>query len=110
MGANHPGEIGYLSQIARPDVAVITNAGAAHLEGFGDIEGVASAKGEILSGLDPRGVAVLNADDDYFPLWRRVITSYSIHYTKLYEALKSLTIKPLANFPLKPQLKKTASF
>ncbi len=72
MGANHPGEIGYLSQIARPDVAVITNAGAAHLEGFGDIEGVASAKGEILSGLDPRGVAVLNADDDYFPLWRRL--------------------------------------
>jgi UDP-N-acetylmuramoyl-tripeptide--D-alanyl-D-alanine ligase len=71
MGANHPEEIGYLAQIARPDVAVITNAGAAHLEGFGDLPGVARAKGEILSGLDAQGVAVLNADDDYFPLWRQ---------------------------------------
>jgi UDP-N-acetylmuramoyl-tripeptide--D-alanyl-D-alanine ligase len=72
MGANHPGEIGYLSQIAHPDVAVITNAGAAHLEGFGDLKGVAMAKGEILSGLVPQGVAVLNADDDFFPLWRQL--------------------------------------
>ena len=73
MGANHPGEIGYLTQIARPDVAVITNAGAAHLEGFGDLNGVARGKGEILSGLDALGVAVLNADDDYFPLWRQLV-------------------------------------
>ena len=73
MGANHPGEIGYLTQIARPDVAVITNAGAAHLEGFGDLDGVARGKGEILGGLDALGVAVLNADDDYFPLWRQFV-------------------------------------
>ena len=69
MGANHPDEIGYLTHIARPDVAVITNAGAAHLEGFGDLQGVALAKGEILSGLAPQGVAVLNADDDFFSYW-----------------------------------------
>ncbi|WP_316368107.1 UDP-N-acetylmuramoyl-tripeptide--D-alanyl-D-alanine ligase [Candidatus Thiodiazotropha sp. CDECU1] len=73
MGANHPGEIGYLSHIAHPDVALITNAGAAHLEGFGDLQGVARAKGEILSGLRPGGIAVLNADDDYFPLWREFL-------------------------------------
>ncbi|MCU7904630.1 MAG: UDP-N-acetylmuramoyl-tripeptide--D-alanyl-D-alanine ligase [Candidatus Thiodiazotropha sp. (ex Epidulcina cf. delphinae)] len=73
MGANHPGEIGYLSQIAHPDVAVITNAGAAHLEGFGDLQSVARAKGEILNGLKPSGIAVLNADDDYFPLWRELL-------------------------------------
>jgi UDP-N-acetylmuramoyl-tripeptide--D-alanyl-D-alanine ligase len=71
MGANHPGEIGCLSLIARPDVALINNAGAAHLEGFGDLEGVARAKGEILSGLKPSGIAVLNADDQFFPLWRK---------------------------------------
>ncbi len=70
MGANHPGEIGYLTHIARPDVAVITNAGAAHLEGFGDLQGVAGAKGEILDGLAANGVAVLNGDDDFFPYWR----------------------------------------
>ncbi len=73
MGANHPGEIGYLSRIAHPDVALITNAGAAHLEGFGDLPGVARAKGEILSGLKARGIGVLNADDDYFPLWRETL-------------------------------------
>lgn len=71
MGANHPGEIGYLTHIARPDVAVITNAGAAHLEGFGDLPGVARAKGEILGGLVPEGVAVLNADDAFFADWRQ---------------------------------------
>ena len=69
MGANHAGEIAYLTKLARPDVVVITNAGAAHLEGFGSIKGVAHAKGEILQG-DPRPqVAVLNADDKYFPYW-----------------------------------------
>jgi UDP-N-acetylmuramoyl-tripeptide--D-alanyl-D-alanine ligase len=72
MGANHPGEIGYLSQIARPDVALINNAGAAHLEGFGNLTGVAHAKGEILSGLKPSGIGVLNADDRFFPLWRKL--------------------------------------
>lgn len=69
MGANHAGEIAYLTKLVRPDVVVITNAGAAHLEGFGSIKGVAHAKGEILQG-DPRPqVAILNADDKYFPYW-----------------------------------------
>jgi UDP-N-acetylmuramoyl-tripeptide--D-alanyl-D-alanine ligase len=78
MGANHPGEIGYLSQIAHPDVALITNAGAAHLEGFGDLRGVARAKGEILSGLKPNGVAVLNADDEYYPLWCELLGEHRL--------------------------------
>jgi UDP-N-acetylmuramoyl-tripeptide--D-alanyl-D-alanine ligase len=69
MGANHPGEINYLTHIAQPNVAVITNAGAAHLEGFGDLRGVARAKGEILNGLAADGVAVLNADDSFFDYW-----------------------------------------
>ncbi len=72
MGANHPGEIGYLSRIARPDVALITNAGAAHLEGFGDLEGVARAKGEIVEGLGDDGVLVINGDSPHAPLWRRL--------------------------------------
>ncbi|HKK06102.1 MAG TPA: UDP-N-acetylmuramoyl-tripeptide--D-alanyl-D-alanine ligase [Gammaproteobacteria bacterium] len=69
MGANHPGEIAYLTDIARPDVALITNAGEAHLEGFGSVAGVARAKGEIYGGLGPDGVAVINADDTYASLW-----------------------------------------
>lgn len=65
MGANHAGEIDYLSSIARPDVAVVTNIGSAHLEGFGSIENTASAKSEIFNGLSEAGIAVVNADDRF---------------------------------------------
>lgn len=70
MGANHPGEIAYLTDLAEADAAVITNAGAAHLEGFGSIEGVAHAKGEIYAGIDENGTAVINRDDQYYDLWQ----------------------------------------
>ncbi|SDX49648.1 UDP-N-acetylmuramoyl-tripeptide--D-alanyl-D-alanine ligase [Allochromatium warmingii] len=72
MGANHPGEIGYMTDIARPDVALITNAGRAHLEGFGSIAGVAQAKGEIARGLPPEGVFVVSGDSPYLELWREL--------------------------------------
>ena len=70
MGMNHPGEIDYLTRLARPDVALINNAGSAHLAGLGSVEAVARAKGEIFSGLSAQGIAVINADDLYAPLWR----------------------------------------
>jgi len=70
LGANHAGEIDYLSSLVEPTVGVITNANAAHLEGFGSIEGVAAAKGELLDHLPHAGTAVLNADDDFYPDWR----------------------------------------
>ncbi|HID46917.1 MAG TPA: UDP-N-acetylmuramoyl-tripeptide--D-alanyl-D-alanine ligase [Chromatiaceae bacterium] len=76
MGANHPGEIDYLSRITQPDVAVLNNAGRAHLEGFGDLRGVALAKAEILNGLSVDGVFVFNADDDYADLWRQLAASH----------------------------------
>ncbi len=69
MGANHFGEIDFLTKIALPDVAVINNAGAAHLEGFGSLEGVAQAKGEIFIGLGTHGIAVINADDNFADYW-----------------------------------------
>ena len=70
MGANRAGEVAALVTLARPDVGVITNAGAEHLEGFGSLEGVARAEGEMVAGLAAGGVAVINADDQYAPLWR----------------------------------------
>ncbi len=73
MGANHAGEIAYLTELARPDVVAITNAAAAHLEGFGSIEGVAHAKAEILTGEARPGVAVLNSDDEYYSYWTSLI-------------------------------------
>jgi len=78
MGANHAGEIEYLCTLARPHVAVITNAGAAHLEGFGSIEGVAQAKGEIFTALDKDGIAVINADDDFASTWQQMAGSRKI--------------------------------
>ncbi len=69
MGANHHGEIDHLTRLGKPDVAVITNAGPAHLEGFGSIADVAQAKGEIINGIEPSGAVVLNADDEYIDVW-----------------------------------------
>ncbi|OYY73456.1 MAG: hypothetical protein B7Y40_09550 [Gammaproteobacteria bacterium 28-57-27] len=71
MGANHAGEIAYLTALARPDVALITNTGRAHLQGFGGKQGVILAKGEIFGGLAEQGVAVINLDDEGASTWLR---------------------------------------
>ncbi|WP_371373584.1 UDP-N-acetylmuramoyl-tripeptide--D-alanyl-D-alanine ligase [Thalassotalea aquiviva] len=60
LGANHLGEIAYTTSLTKPDVAMINNIAAAHLEGFGSLTGVAKAKGEIFSGLPENGVAIYN--------------------------------------------------
>ena len=65
MGANHVGEIDYLSHIAKPDVALVNNVGPAHLEGFGSLQNIAMAKAEIYNGLSEDGVAIINLDDEY---------------------------------------------
>ncbi|HEU0282672.1 MAG TPA: UDP-N-acetylmuramoyl-tripeptide--D-alanyl-D-alanine ligase [Gallionella sp.] len=78
MGMNHPGEIDYLTHIACPDVALITNASGAHLAGLGTVEAVAHAKGEIFARLKQRGSAVINADDDHAPLWRMLAGSHPL--------------------------------
>ena len=70
IGANHPGEVAALVELTRPTVGLITNAGAEHLEGFGSIEGVARAEGEMVAGLDASATAVINADDPFADLWR----------------------------------------
>jgi UDP-N-acetylmuramoyl-tripeptide--D-alanyl-D-alanine ligase len=70
LGANHPGEIAYLTGLVQPTVAVINNAGPAHLEGFGSVAGVARAKGELFDSAGPATVCVINADDEYADLWR----------------------------------------
>lgn len=70
MGANRAGDVAALVEIGHPTVGLITNAGAEHLEGFGSIEGVARAEGEMVAGLEPGATAIINADDEFATLWR----------------------------------------
>lgn len=78
MGANHAGEIHRLSVIASPHVALLNNAGRAHLEGFGSIEGVARAKAEIIDGLSASGVFVCNGESRWLPLWRELAAAHRV--------------------------------
>ncbi len=63
IGTNHPGEVAALADVSRPDIAVITNTGAEHLEGLGDLAGVRRENASIITGLNPDGLLVVNGDD-----------------------------------------------
>ncbi len=80
MGANHAGEVAALVAIARPTIGMITNAGAEHLEGFGSLEGVARAEGEMVAGLPADAVAVINADDEFAPLWVKSTAAHVVTF------------------------------
>lgn len=69
MGMNHLGEISYLTSIAKPDVAIITNVGTAHIGNLGSRENILKAKLEILEGLNPNGVLIINNDNDLLHKW-----------------------------------------
>jgi UDP-N-acetylmuramoyl-tripeptide--D-alanyl-D-alanine ligase len=84
MGANRIGDVAALMRLAQPTVGLITNAGAEHLEGFGNLDGVAKGEGEAVSCLAPEGTAVINADDAYAGYWRSVagaqrIVTFGVH-------------------------------
>jgi UDP-N-acetylmuramoyl-tripeptide--D-alanyl-D-alanine ligase len=84
MGASAVGEIAYLTHMAKPHVALVNNVMAAHVEGFGSIDNIATAKGEIYEGLSEQGIAVVNVDDHYAPQWllqntHRSTLTYSVN-------------------------------
>src|SRR2546423_2770244 len=66
IGTNHHGEVKDLSEMALPDIAVVTNIGAEHLEGLGDIDGVRREESCIVKGLNPKGCLIVNGDDEKF--------------------------------------------
>jgi UDP-N-acetylmuramoyl-tripeptide--D-alanyl-D-alanine ligase len=76
IGANHVGEIAYLTKIAQPDVAAVLNIGNAHLEGFGDKTGVAKEKSDIFKGLTSNGIAVINDEDEFASFMRDQLKSH----------------------------------
>ncbi|MEE8366305.1 MAG: UDP-N-acetylmuramoyl-tripeptide--D-alanyl-D-alanine ligase, partial [Gammaproteobacteria bacterium] len=69
LGANHQGEIGSLAQIAEPDIVYVNNAAAAHLAGFGSLQGVIEAKGELYAYCQPHHRAVFNLDESASQYW-----------------------------------------
>ena len=78
LGTDKPGEIAYSASLIKPSVAIINNAGKAHLGGFGDEKSIAEEKGSLLNFLTADGVAVLNADDEYFPVWKDLVVGRRI--------------------------------
>ena len=80
LGANHIGEIAYTTALAQPHVALVNNVMAAHLEGFGSLDGVATAKGEIFRGLTQHGVAIINKAHNYSQKWQAEIGDHSVQY------------------------------
>jgi len=85
LGANHMGEIAYTSALVKPDVAIINNIAAAHLEGFGDLCGVARAKGEIFEGLTRNGVAIYNQDCKLANKWQWRLTDKDVRTFSCYQ-------------------------
>ncbi len=91
MGASAVGEIDYLTSLGQPHVALINNVMPAHVEGFGSVDNIAKAKGEIYNGLVEGGIAIINADDDYANQWlqqnrQRNIMTFSVDDKRPTEA------------------------
>ena len=84
LGMNHAGELGPLSKMVQPDVALITTIEAVHLEFFSKVEDIADAKAEIFQGVKPDGTVVLNRDNP--------------HYARLASVAKSLGLKTILTF------------
>jgi UDP-N-acetylmuramoyl-tripeptide--D-alanyl-D-alanine ligase len=72
MGMQQPGDIARLAALAKPSIGIITNVGIVHIEFFKSHEDLARAKGELVAALPPDGLAVLNADNEFFPLLARL--------------------------------------
>ena len=95
MGMNHSGEIRFLASIARPQIAVVTNVGTAHIENLGSREAIALAKRELVESLSADGIAVVNADDAHVARFGEIHPGQTVTYGLKREAdfrVESLTM------------------
>ena len=110
IGMDKKGEIDYLSKIIKPDVGVITNISYAHAKNFKNIKQIALAKSEIINNIKPNGYVVLNADDSFFQLHKKIaieneikVVSFGIKSQK--SDIKLINIQPLGkNFRINIRL------
>lgn len=84
LGANHQHEIAYTTKLAAPDSVLVNNIAAAHLEGFGSLEGVARAKGEIFLGLPRKGGNAFLNYDSYSPNWLKALAAHRVYFFSLH--------------------------
>ncbi len=101
LGMNHPGELGPLSRMVRPHVALITTIEAVHLEFFDDVEAIARAKAEIFEGLGPTGSVILNGDNIYGGLLKSIAANSGISRILTFGEKSEADIR-LADFTLYP--------
>lgn len=81
LGANHIGEIAYTVDMVKPDSALVNNLFSAHIEGFGSLEGIAQAKGEIFAGLKEQGSAIINGESNDIALWQHHLNERQTQWT-----------------------------
>lgn len=80
LGTNHPGEISALAALARPHVALVTNVAPAHIGNFTGLDAIASEKAAIYDALEPGGVAIVNADSPYAPVFRQRVHGQCLEF------------------------------
>ncbi|MDC3173776.1 UDP-N-acetylmuramoyl-L-alanyl-D-glutamate--2,6-diaminopimelate ligase [Candidatus Pelagibacter sp.] len=93
IGMDKKGEIDYLSKIIEPDVAVITNINYAHAKNFKNIKQIAFAKSEIINNVKPNGYVVLNADDVFFQLHKKIANKKNLNVISFGIKNQSATVK-----------------
>lgn len=91
MGANAVGDIKLLADIAKPAIGIVTNAGPAHLEGFGSLQGVAEGKGELFSALGADDTAIINRDDTYYAQWREMAAQGSHQWSAMAKPVPAVS-------------------
>lgn len=106
LGANAKGDIAHTASLLAPDICLINNIGPAHLGGFGTLEGVALAKGEIYQALKTGGMAIVNDDDAYAHFWdkllldKKVLRFSSLHHADIFASDIHLSISGCYDFRL----------
>lgn len=104
LGANHIGEIAYTVDMVKPDSALVNNLFSAHIEGFGSLEGIAQAKGEIFTHLKEQGTAIINLDSNDLPLWQHHLNARQTQWSFSLSAQSNADFIPLilllSNSPL----------